>query len=196
MAVRPGEHESKVIKEVAESCGGAGEINAARKIVRLIMSLQALKKKRYNRIVPVGDLFMDREEKAALLGFGKGTTVYDNVVVLGEVKAGNNTWIGPNVILDGSGGLEIGSNCSISAGVHVYTHDSVKWAISGGKDPYEYAGTVIEDNCYIGPNVIIQKGVRIGKGSIVGANSLVNVDIPPGSKAFGTPVRIIGSIGG
>lgn len=58
------------------------------------------------------------------------------------------------------------------------------------KKKYEYAKTIIEDNCYIAPNVIIQKGVRIEKGSIIGANSFVNKDIPAGSKAFGTPVNI------
>ncbi len=137
-----------------------------------------------------GDYFIDRWEKAKYLGFGKGTSVYDNVLILGTVKVGENTWIGPNVILDGSGGLEIGSYCSISAGVQIYTHDSVKWAITGGKKPYEYGKTKIGDNCYIGPNVIIQKGVCIGKGSIIGANSIVNKDIPQYSKAFGTPAKV------
>ena len=95
------------------------------------------------------------------------------------------------MILDGSGGLEIGSNCSISAGVQIYSHDSVGWSISGGRANYEYEPTKIEDNCYIGPNVIIQKGVTIGKGTIIGANSFVNRDIPANSKAFGTPAKIV-----
>lgn len=133
---------------------------------------------------------MDRWERAEALGFGKGSSIYDSAIVLGDVKVGENTWIGPNVVLDGSGGLEIGSNCSISAGVQIYSHDSIQWAISGGKGNYEYAKTIIEDNCYIAPNVIVQKGITIGKGSVIGAISFVNKDIPTGSKAFGTPVEI------
>lgn len=44
--------------------------------------------------------------------------MYNNVLVLGRVKVGRNTWIGPGCILDGSGGdLQIGDWCSISAGV-------------------------------------------------------------------------------
>lgn len=44
--------------------------------------------------------------------------MYDNVLVLGRVKVGRNTWIGPGCILDGSGGdLQIGDCCSISVGV-------------------------------------------------------------------------------
>ena len=137
---------------------------------------------------------MDRWERAEALGFEKGSSIYDSAVVLGDVKVGENTWIGPNVVLDGSGGLEIGSNCSISAGVQIYSHDSVDWAISGGKESYKHAKTIIEANCYIAPNVIVQKGVMIGKGSVIGANSFVNRNIPAGSKAFGTPAEIKGLI--
>ncbi len=148
------------------------------------------KKDHFNRVLPLSEYFVDRHEKAKFLGFGDGSSIYDNAVVLGDVKVGKNTWIGPFVILDGSGELVIGSNCSISAGVQIYSHDSVEWATSGGESPYQYARTLIEDNCYIGPNTIIQKGVTIGKGSVIGANSLVNKNIPPYSKAFGTPIRI------
>lgn len=147
----------------------------------------------FNRTLPFADYIVDRWEKAKELGFGVGTSIYDSTLVLGDVKVGNNTWIGPSVILDGSGGLVIGSNCSISAGVQIYSHDSVKWAISGGLSPYEYAKTAIGSNCYIGPNTIVAKGVSIGDGSIIGANSLVLIDVPPGSKAYGNPCRIVGT---
>lgn len=148
-------------------------------------------KRQWNRVVPVGDYFSDRWEKAKYLGFGDGSSVYDNVLVLGDVSVGVNTWIGPNTILDGSGGLTIGDNCSISAGVQIYSHDTVQWAISGGVSQIEYAPTVIESNVYLGPNVVVQRGIRIGKGSIIGANSFVNSDIPSNARAWGTPCRII-----
>ena len=75
--------------------------------------------KKWKRTLPFGDYFVDRWEKANELGFGKGTSIYDSAIVIGDVKVGENTWIGPNVILDGSGGLQIGSWCSISAGVQI-----------------------------------------------------------------------------
>lgn len=157
----------------------------------LFFKLREEKKIKFNRVLPFGDYISDRWEKAQYLGFGEGSSVYDNVVIIGIVTVGKNTWIGPNVVLDGSGGLEIGSNCSISAGVQIYSHDSVKWAVSGGEKNYEYSSTKIGNNCYIGPNAIIVKGVEIGDCSIIGANSFVNVDIPPNSKAHGNPVKII-----
>ena len=146
----------------------------------------------YQRTLPFGDYIVDRWEKARLLNFGEGTSVYDSVLVIGDVQVGKNTWIGPFVVLDGSGGLEIGSNCSISAGVQIYSHDSVNWAI-GKSTCYDYAATKIGSNCYIGPNTIISKGVSVGDKCIVGANSLVLKNITDNSKAAGTPCKIIGT---
>ena len=180
---------------------GAGVLEriTASILVRLLRVLFRAKRRDYRRMVSVGDLLVDRREKAEFLGFGRGSTVYDSALVIGDVRVGEDTWIGPGVILDGSGGLTIGSHCSISAGVQIYTHDSVAWAISGGES-YDYGPTTIGDNCYIGPNTVIPKGTTIGSGSVIGACSFVNQDIPPRSKAFGVPVRIVrleeaGSVG-
>jgi acetyltransferase-like isoleucine patch superfamily enzyme len=149
---------------------------------------------RWQRTLPFGDYFVDRWEKARILGFGEGTSIYDSSLVLGDVKVGSHTWIGPFTILDGSGGLEIGSYCSISAGVQIYTHDTVKWALSGGEVGPEKAPVKIGSRCYLGPNTVIAKGVTIGDGVVIGANSLVTSDIPRGSKAVGTPCRVIGKV--
>lgn len=147
---------------------------------------------RHNRSLPLADYVVDRWEKARELGFGEGSSIYDSVLVLGRVEVGAHTWIGPFVVLDGSGGLKIGSYCSISAGAQLYSHDSVQWAVSGGVAPYERSETAIGDRCYIGPHVVVARGVRIGDGCIVGANSVVLSDIPPGMKAAGSPCRVIG----
>lgn len=148
--------------------------------------------KKWDRTLPFSEYIIDRWEKARLLGFGEGVSIYDNSLVFGSVKVGKNTWIGPFTLLDGSGGLVIGDNCSISAGVQIYSHDTVNWAISGGALKPEYAPVNIGNNCYIGPNVIITKGVVIGDKCIIGANSLVNKDIPSGMKAWGTPASCYG----
>jgi len=150
----------------------------------------------HKRSLPLADYVVDRWEKARELGFGEGTSIYDSVGVLGDVRVGCNTWIGPFVVLDGSGGLTIGSYCSISAGVQIYSHDTVAWAVSGGSAPYRHAETSIGDNCYLGPQVVVAKGVRIGDGCAIGAHSLVLHDIPAGSKAYGAPCRVVGAVSG
>jgi acetyltransferase-like isoleucine patch superfamily enzyme len=161
-------------------------------IIREFLNALALRKKaQYNRRVSVGDLLTERSDNAAMYGFGEGTTMYDNVLVLGDVKVGRNTWIGPGCILDGSGGgLEIGDWCSISAGVHIYTHHTVNRSITLGVAPIDYAPTKIGNGVYIGPNSILEMGLTIGDKVVIGANSFVNRDIPTGSKAFGNPAQI------
>lgn len=142
-----------------------------------------------NRSLPFADVLFDRWERAKSLGFGNGTSVYDSCHIFGNVTVGENTWIGPFTVLDGSGGLAIGRNCSISSGVQIYSHDSVQWAVSGGKAPFDYAASTIGDNCYLGPNTVISKGVTIGEGCIIGANSFVNASFPAGSKIGGSPAK-------
>jgi acetyltransferase-like isoleucine patch superfamily enzyme len=145
---------------------------------------------RWQRSLPAGEYLVDRWERARELAFGEGASIYDSAIVIGSVSVGANTWIGPWVMLDGSGGLSIGANCSISAGVQIYTHDSVDWAVTGGVTAIERAPTRIGDRCYLGPNVIVAKGVTIGDGCVIGANSLVLTDLPAGSKAWGNPARL------
>jgi len=154
----------------------------------LIKTLRREKREQHHRHVSVGDLLTDRCEIARDYGFGGGTSCYDNVLILGDVTVGKNCWIGPNVILDGSGGgLFIGDYVDISAGVHIYTHDTVKRAISGGVAGVEYATTRIGSRVFIGPQSVIQKGITIGDGVIIGALSLVNRDVPSNSKVWGIP---------
>src|SRR5438132_9780956 len=113
-------------------------------------TLGATMRKRWDRDLPIEELLYDRWERARALGFGEGSSIYHNSYVYGRVSVGANTWIGPMTLLDGSGGLSIGDYCSISAGVQIYTHDTVKWALSGGTAEYERAPVVIGSNCHIG----------------------------------------------
>ena len=123
-------------------------------ILHLYNSLFDYKKLNYNRSHSFGDYFTDRQKRAEKEGFGEGSTVYDNVLIIGDVKVGKNTWIGPNVILDGSGGLEIGDYCSISAGVQIYSHNTVQWSNSLGNEKINKSKTIIGNGVYIGPNSI------------------------------------------
>ncbi len=167
--------------------------NFYNKIRTLIFSLINKKKKEFNRYLSLPDYFIDRWEKAKLMGFGDGSSVYDSCIVMGDVSVGKNTWIGPYAILDGSGGgLIIGDNCNICAGVHIYTHSTVNRVINN--TVIEKAPVTIGNNVYIGPNVVIAMRCHIGNRVVIGAISFVNKDIPDNTKAFGTPARIIEKI--
>ena len=108
---------------------------------------------------------------------------------------GRHTWIGPNVVLDGSGGgLVIGDHCSVSSGVQVYTHDTVRRSVTLGKALIDYAPTRIGDGVYVGPNCVVAKGVTIGDQAVIGAMSFVNRDVPARKKAWGCPAVVTGDV--
>lgn len=148
----------------------------------------------FSRSLPLIESVSDRWERAADQGWGQGTSVYHLSYVFGDVAVGDNTWIGPYTLLDGSGGLSIGSWCSISSGVQIYTHNTVKWALSGGASEYERAATAIGDRCFIGPLSVVAMGVTIGQRCVIGAHSFVSRDLPDGSIAVGVPARTVGKV--
>lgn len=152
---------------------------------------------KFNRSLPFQDGLFDRWERARRLGFGEGASAYNSACVFGDVKVGASTWIGPYTVLDGSGGLlQIGAFCSISAGVHIYTHDTLSWALSGGRKPTHKAPVSIGDCCYIGSQSIIAAGVRIGSRCVIAANSFVNRAVPDATIVGGSPVRRLGIVVG
>lgn len=157
-------------------------------IRRFFVKARRTLRREHNRTLPFGDYVSDRWEKARYLGFGKGSSIYDSSLVFGHVRVGQNVWIGPFTLLDGSGGLlRIGDHCHISAGTQIYTHDTVDHVLHDA--PVAKAPVTIGNRCYIGPNVVVAKGVTIGDNVVIGANSLVLDDIPSGSRAWGTPAR-------
>lgn len=159
---------------------------------------EASLKEEFDRSLPFADAILDnRWSRAKRLGFSEGASIYDSALVFGEVEVGVQTWVGPNVILDGTGGgIRIGSFCSIAAGVHIYTHDTVLWAVSGGQAARRKAPVSIGDRCHIGAQSIILPGVSIGRKCVVAANSLVNRDVMESSVVAGSPARVIGRVDG
>jgi acetyltransferase-like isoleucine patch superfamily enzyme len=155
----------------------------------LLAKLRQEMREKHNRHVSTGDLLTDRWETARGLGFGEGTSCYDNVLVLGTVTVGKHCWIGPNVILDGSGGLSIGDHVDISAGSQIYSHSTLRRTLSGGEAPVDYAPTRLGSRIYIGPQSVIAMGVAIGDGATIGALSFVDRDVPAGSKVWGIPAK-------
>ncbi len=56
------------------------------------------------------------------------------------------------------------------------------------------APILIEDDVFIGMSCLILKAVRIGKGSVVGAGSVVTCEVLPGTLVAGNPARVIGKL--
>lgn len=93
------------------------------------------------------------------------------------IKSG--TAISQQTIITCHDKIEIGNNVMIGPNVTIYDHDhDFKNAGLMNNQGYTTAPVSIEDNVWLGSNVIVLKGVRIGKGSVVASGTLVTKDIP------------------
>lgn len=137
------------------------------------------------------------------LSIGRGVKIADGVFLhcgasirnshRGGISIGDNVYIGPYCVLFGEGGIEIGNDCLIAPGTIITSqqHTYTDWNIPIRKQPSEHSKIVIEDDVWIGSNAVILPGIRIGKGSIIGAGAVVTKDVPPYSVAVGVPARVI-----
>jgi acetyltransferase-like isoleucine patch superfamily enzyme len=90
--------------------------------------------------------------------------------------------------------IEIGDRVLIGANATVVDTDfhPLGWQerrrdVNGG----EHRAVIIEDDVFIGMNSLILKGVRIGRGSVVGAGSVVTKDVPSDVVAAGNPAQVV-----
>ena len=107
-------------------------------------------------------------------------------VIIGDrTKIGlSNTIIGPVTI---GNDIRLAQNITLSGLNHNYEDVSMPIHVQG----VSTAPIVIEDETWIGANVVVVAGVTIGKHSIVAAGSIVTKDIPPYSVAVGNPARVL-----
>lgn len=105
----------------------------------------------------------------------------------------SNTWIGQGCFIHGAGGVEIGERVGIGpmVKIHAASHKELGIDTPILFSELEFEKIIIEDNCNIGIGSVILMGVRIGEGSKIGANAVVNKDIPEYSVAVGVPAKVI-----
>jgi acetyltransferase-like isoleucine patch superfamily enzyme len=161
----------------------------------LLTTLRRRLKAKFNRHVPLGTLLHDRWALAAEYGFGEGSSVYDECLILGDVKIGKNCWVGPFTVLDGLyAAVRIGDYTSIGAGSHVYSHHTIDNVITEGKAPAHSADTVIGEACFISPMSIVGPGSKLGAHCFVASGSFVQGSFPAYSYVAGTPARRVGRV--
>lgn len=125
------------------------------------------------RSVEIGanDIFIDNN-----------SSIQNNCILLGNIKIGKNCLFGSNVY--------------VSSGKHHFKykpelliHDQDNLARANSLDQSSFIE--IEDDVWIGKNVVIINGVKIGKGAVIGANSLINKNVLPYTVVAGSPQKVI-----
>lgn len=106
-----------------------------------------------------------------------------------HLTVGDGTFINYGASISAHSRVSIGRRCLI--GNYVVIMDSDYHDLIDHTQPGEAAPIVIEDDVWIGVRATILKGVRIGRGSAIGAGAVVTSDIPAGSVAFGVPARVV-----
>ena len=119
--------------------------------------------------------------------YGSNTQIGDhfyanfNLTVLDTcpVILGDNEFLGPNITL----ATPMHALLPAERNLH---------EVAGKQVAFEYGKPLrIEDNCWLGSNVVVNGGVTIGAGSVIGSGSVVTRDIPAGVLAVGNPCRVL-----
>ena len=124
---------------------------------------------------------------------GKNSNLLRNIKINNpsNIIIGENCVINSCSLLDGRGSkIVIGNNVDIAREVNIWTlehdpHDDFHKTKGGN--------VIIEDYVWIASRVTILPGVRIGKGAVIAAGSIVTKDIPPMTIVGGIPAKIIGT---
>lgn len=132
------------------------------------------------------------------IGFGIFTQLYcDDLNSDAKIQIGSNCNFNSNVMInaDNEGFIEIGNNVIVGPNVVIrasnHNFDNLNEPIK--KQGHKPGKVIIEDNVWIGANVVLLSNIRISSDSIIAAGSVVSKSIPKGKIAAGIPARVIKS---
>jgi len=163
----------------------------------LIKSLLPLLRRLQTKLAVMG--------KASFLVYGSNLHIGKGVRLWAPKRLfiGDHVYIGKQVHIEAN--CSIGNYCLIANRVAIvgrHDHDffaegfPVRYSPWAGSDRFSTRSNdeeaVIEDDVWLGYGVILLTGVRVGRGTIVAAGSVVTRDIPPYSITAGVPAKVIG----
>lgn len=164
-----------------------------------------LKNKRYiefgNGVTLENNVVLDGlSREGLLLGNNVKIGSYTIIQCTGSLKhigkgfrIGDNSGVGDYCFFGSAGGIKIGENVIMGQNVRFHSENHIfdRIDIPIREQGVNQKGIVVGDDCWIGAGVVFLDGVTVGRGCVIGANTLVNKDLPPYSIAVGNPVRVI-----
>lgn len=106
---------------------------------------------------------------------GRMVMIVDNS---GMLSIGSHVYFNEDAMISCKGQIEIGSRCKFGPNVKIFDNNHNFDAVKGVSDQYKAGEISIGENCWIGTNVVILKGARIGKNCVIGAGCVVSGEIP------------------
>lgn len=119
---------------------------------------------------------------------GHNVNIQGHAIIARRVEIGDFSGVGYKSVIQGN--VKIGNHVMMGPEVLIYTQNHNHSDISIPMDMQGFScekKVVVEDDVWIGARVIILPGVTIGKGSVIGAGSVVVKSVPPYSIAVGNP---------
>lgn len=132
--------------------------------------------------------------KSVDITLSRNVLIYRNVMLLGKISIGENSSVSNNTSINGADvGVYIGANVMIAPGccIVAFDHGTKLRSIPMLRQHLIQAPITIHDDVWIAANCTITKGITIGTGAIVGANSVVTKDVAPFSIVAGAPAKFI-----
>ncbi len=150
----------------------------------------------FNHTRPSDQEGKERILKALIPDLGENVSISAELYVdYGDrCHIGNGTFINHNAYLMDGGGIFIGSHCFIgpNCGMYTATHPFVAEERNQGLE--QAKPIVLKDNVWLGAYVTLLPGVTVGEGSVIGAGSVVDRNIPDHVVAVGNPCRVLRKI--
>ncbi len=112
----------------------------------------------------------------------------------GRIEIGDETFLNHGVAVSATERVVIGARCQIAPDVMIMDDDHHHVALDRRLEAPPAAAITIGDDVWIAARAIVLKGVEIGAGSVVAANSVVVKSVPPMSIVGGVPAKVIGEV--
>ena len=126
--------------------------------------------------------------------FYRGHKYNPSILIGDNVLFNFNCYIGAINKIEIGNNVLVGSNVLITDHSHGQINSEALENIPVDRPLYSKGPVIIEDNVWIGEGVAILPNVKIGKNSIIGANSVVTHSMPSNSVVAGNPAKIIKSL--